>query len=106
MVNDVEIHNSDSSDKERLKELQRIVRTNSATADDYVEYEQILESKGVSHERIWKPLKEQGIDSWEEYIVKKQNAKTFEEKRVLDAVIKGALVGLGLYILFSMLKEK
>lgn len=98
--------NTEKYTKRRL--LEKIlddIRNGTANLQDYKDYENILVSSGVSKEQIWESLNKNDINGWEAYIKKRSKASNYKELKETDAIIAGALVGLGLFALLLLLDD-
>lgn len=96
---------------DKIKELKYKIGENTASLQEYQEYEQILINNGVPKEQLIGILRQNGIYSWEQYLLQRNKAlKTFEQKRVLDSQIAGALMGVGagllLYLVLDSIYKK
>lgn len=91
--------------RQRLAYLVERIDNGNATAAEYIEYENILKESGINKEKIERPLKTTHAKNWEEFakrrkMVKKSN--DFDEKNLYEGVLTGALVGLGMYLLYMI----
>lgn len=88
-------------DRDRIKYLSKRIESNIATAEDYEQYQSILVRNGLSREQILDVMRSHGINSYNDYIVKRNEAKTFKDKNTYEAVVLGALLGFGLGLLLG-----
>lgn len=79
--------------KERLEDLRFKIRGNTATVEDYKEYEKIINDYGLIDE-LSSVLKRYGYTSWHEYIDQRKNAKTFRERNVVNGDMLGLILGV------------
>jgi len=87
----------------QLEVLSRKIETNTATLDDYKQYEFILLNSGLTKEYIYTFLTRAGFKNWEQFVSARKDKQ--KEKNIGTAII-GGIIGLGLgLILKSMLKE-
>ena len=88
----------------KLEILSNKIERNTATLDDYKEYEHILLNSGLKREYIYTFINKAGFNNWEEFLKARKSKQN--EKNIGTAVI-GGIVGLGLgLILTAMFKEK
>lgn len=89
------------SEKKSLDLLSERIKRNTATLQDYYEYERLLKKIGYAESDIKSELYKQGMITWEEYIQKRNLAKTNDEKNILEVVVLGSLLGLALAFVIS-----
>lgn len=92
--------------RDRLEILLYRIRNNSASSNDYQEFENLLIQAGFNRDEIRKNLYIYDISDWENFYHRKQEAKSYEQKRLFEVIIKGSLIGLGLAALISIAKDK
>jgi len=89
---------------QQLEILSNKIERNTATLDDYKEYEHILLNSGLKRDYIYAFINKAGFNTWEEFVNARKNKQ--KEKNIGTAII-GGVVGLGLgLILNAMFKEK
>jgi hypothetical protein len=89
------------TEKNTLDLLTERIKRNTALLADYYEYERLLKKIGFKEIDIKSELYKQGLRTWEEYLQKRNLAKTSEEKNVFEVVILGSLLGLALAFVIS-----
>jgi len=93
--------------KDRINYLSDQIRWNRASLTEYREYVNILIHAGVSLDEINAILSNSGFHSVEEFAKAKQLATTLEQKqRINDALITGALIGIGIALILGISTNK
>lgn len=91
----------------RLNILTEKIRTNSASVQDYNEYEQILINSGAfTANEIHGYLSRANIHTYDALIDARNRAKTIEEKKGVETAVVVGLVALGLAIIFASGSKK
>ena len=81
-----------------LEVLTNKIEDNSADLDDYKKYESLLNQGGLSIEFIHSHLNKAGFNNWNELI---EARKSKERKETSNAMVIGALIGLGIGLLLT-----
>jgi hypothetical protein len=81
------------------------IRHNSATLNDYYDFERILAQNGVTKNELMTELFQRGINGWEQYLIQRGKAQTYQERRELGQIL-GGILGLAGGILASWLIYK
>ncbi len=90
----------------RLNILTEKIRKNVADVEDYNEYEQLLINSGAfEHNEIHSYLKKANLHSFDALIHARNQAKTLQDKKVIEGVAVVGLVALGLALIFSGSKK-
>jgi len=83
---------------ERLDVLSERIKYNSATIEDYHDYESIMIESGVfGHEDIQRILEKGNVKSFDELVRRRQNK---EDEKMLRQIVAVGLAGLALALLF------
>ena len=85
-----------TSIKKELELLSGKVEKNTATLDDYRRYEVLLQNGGLTHKYIFSYLDQAGFNSWEEFVLARQQK---QKDKDTEAIVVGGLIGLGLGLL-------
>jgi hypothetical protein len=83
-----------------LQSLSDKIDNATATLSDYSDYEALLIRAGISQEEIRAEMVKNNINDFSEYISRRQSAVTYQDRRITEAQIAGALVGIALFIIF------
>jgi predicted butyrate kinase (DUF1464 family) len=91
---------------QRLNILTELIRKNIASVDDYNEYESILINSGAfTHPEIHDYLRRANLHSYATLIQARNQAKTIQDKKIVEGVAVVGLVALGLALIFSSSKK-
>jgi len=87
----------------QLEILSKKIEMNTATLDDYKQYEHILLNSGLTKDYIYTFLTRAGFQNWESFVSARKDKE--KEKNIETAII-GGIIGLGLgLILNAMLND-
>ena len=89
---------------ERLKILYKKIENLQANKTELEEYEMILNKAGFTKEKIKSVMIENGFNSYEEYIIGIENAKTADQKRIVSSIIMAFFVGLAFVVFAWVIK--
>ena len=82
----------------QLETLSKKIEVNSATLDDYKQYEYILLNSGLTKEYIYTFLTRAGFNNWEDFVSARKDKE--KEKNIGTAII-GGIIGLGLGLIIN-----
>lgn len=97
--------NLNLNERNVLQILIQKIRSNSASPSDYNNYEKLLIKAGFNQNEIRQNLFNYNYTDWENFHIAKKQANSYEQKRILEVVIKGALIGLGLAALMKIVND-
>ena len=93
--------------KDRISRLSEQIKWNRASLEEYREYRDILLRYGVPQEKIQRILSQSDFHDIDEYAKARMSAITLEHKKKMnDAIITGALLGLGIGIIIGLVSKK
>lgn len=84
--------------KTKLEDLRFKIRNNTASVDEYNQYEQIIRENGLIDE-LSPILKRYGFKSWAEYIDRRKKAKTLSERSTVNGEMLGLILGVSAALL-------
>lgn len=85
----------------RLNILTEKIRTNTASASEYGEYERLLINSGAfTKQEVQSHLAKADLHSYEALILRR-TTKTLEERKFVEGAVVVGLVALGLALIFS-----
>jgi hypothetical protein len=84
---------------ERIKVLTEKIETGNADLLEYQEYETLLIEGGFTTDTIREKMRRNGYQEYKDYLDARKNAKSYEEKRIVNSIIAASLVAFGLAIL-------
>jgi hypothetical protein len=83
-----------------IEAISKKIRAGSAEVFEYQEYEQLLELAGISEFEIREKMLQNGYRDYETYVQARKSATTYEQKRILTAVIAASLAAFALFIVY------
>ena len=88
----------------QLERLTKKIEDNTASLQDYQQYESILRKGGLTHDYIFSYLQKAGFNSWVDFVKARKNIEYKE--RTLPVAIGGIIgIGVGLLLMGVFSKE-
>jgi hypothetical protein len=95
------------SEREQLEILATRIKENKAVPEEYDEYLGILNKAGFSDRDVLRKLVDYGYGSknWEKLINDRTEAKSYDQKKILEVILIASLVAFALSITFFLVNR-
>jgi hypothetical protein len=88
------------SELSQLEDIRQKIREGIATVNDYELYESLLKKAGIEEHEIKETMYKYGYENYKSYVEALKIASTYEQKRILKAIIGASLAALVLYVIY------
>jgi|GEM_PF-3524928 hypothetical protein len=90
----------------KLRIISDKIRDDTASPEEYGEYERLLIQSGVSPTDVSANLKRAGFNSWNDFVLARHKSVSLKQKNdIQEAVVVGGLIALGIGVLIGLISS-